>query len=461
MNKLNKDTIAAISSPIGEGGIAIIRVSGPKAISIVKSIVKIKVDLGIAESHRVYHGWIIDKQESIDEVMLTIFREPNSYTGEDVIEISCHGGLFITQRVLQLLLSHGAKLAGPGEFTQRAFLHGKIDLSQAEAIADIIRAKTEISRRVAVYQLEGRLSDHLNKIREDLIEVSSLLELELDFVEEEIEFTSRDKLLDMICNIRHELKTLLKSYDRGRICRSGIKMVILGKSNVGKSSILNCILERERAIVTDIPGTTRDTVEDILDIEGILFKVVDTAGIRKTKDIIEREGIRRTEKALKDSDIVLLIFDGSKKKTDEDDVLIKRINKTRKKTIYIINKTDLEERLDLSDIKNNLSREPLLRISALKKTGIKKLIQTIKETALSGDIPNEGDVILTNIRHYDCIIKANERLGQAENSVQKNMSQEFIALDLHGVSEALGEITGKITTDDILNNIFATFCIGK
>lgn len=455
------DTIVAISTPPGEGGIAVIRLSGSEAISITESIFRGRMDISKSESHKAHHGWIVEGSEPIDEVVLTLFRTPRSLTGEDVVEISCHGGLFVSRRILELLVAEGARPARPGEFTQRGFLHGKMDLSQAEAVVDLIRARTEASRRVAAYQLEGQLSKRLEEIRDHLMRVCSLLEIELDFCEEDVEFASRKELMELLRSTREEMKVLLASFDRGKVCREGIRMVIVGRPNVGKSSILNSLVERERAIVTEIPGTTRDTVEDVLDIEGLLFIITDTAGIREVRDPVESEGVRRTERALAESDLVLLVFDGSESLKQEDEILIQQVKNLEKRVVAVINKVDLAEKIDIRKLKRRMAGIKFLRVSALKRKGIQDIIQALEKTVLSGELPQEGEVVLTRVRHRDSITRAYERIGQAENSLRSGMSQEFIALDLRGALDALGEITGQTTTDDILGQIFSEFCIGK
>ncbi len=455
------DTIAAISTPPGEGGIAIVRMSGPASLSIIRKVFRGKKDIQKDRQRQVYHGWIVEKDEPVDEVVLTWFRSPHSYTGEDVVEISCHGGLFVSGRILELLIQYGARPAEPGEFTQRAFFHGKMDLAQAEAVTDLIRAKTESARRVAIYELEGRLSDRLKKIREDLIQVCSFLEVELDFSEEEEVFVSRKEIKKILSGIEKELHGFLDSYRRGKVCREGIRLVIAGRPNVGKSSLLNGLVERERAIVTEVPGTTRDTVEDILDIEGFLFTVTDTAGIRKTQDPVEREGVRRTEKALDMSDLVLLVFDGSEPLNREDEAIVQRVKVMKKSTVVVINKVDLEQQISIEKLKKWFPDGKFLRLSALKKEHFSKLVRVLKQKAVSGGVPHEGEVLITRTRHKNCIIRVIESIERAEGSLKKSMSQEFIVLDIRGALDVLGEMTGQTVTDDILNQIFSDFCVGK
>jgi tRNA modification GTPase len=396
-----------------------------------------------------------------DEVIVTLFRSPNSYTGEDVIEISCHGGLFLTQRMVELLLKKGARMAQPGEFSMRAVLNGKMDLAQAEAVADIIHAKTEAARRAAAYQLEGRLSEQIRCMRDKLIHACSLVELELDFTEEDIEFVSQKKMKRLIADTISDMDSLIASFHQGQVCREGIRMVIVGRPNVGKSSILNSLLERERAIVTEIPGTTRDTIEDVLDIEGILFIITDTAGLCETDDRIEREGVLRAEEAIDRADLVLLVFDGSELVQQEDALLARRFQNTNKKVLIVINKMDLEQKIQVSMLNEWFPGISGIQISALKRNGIRELIGMLKKTVLSEGFPGEGEAVLTRIRHKDCVVRAVKSLRKAHASLNRSMSQEFIALDLRESLNALGEILGEITTDDILQKIFSEFCIGK
>lgn len=459
--KNNPDTIAAVSTPRGESGIAVIRLSGPKSVSVIKKIFSPADILTKPKARRVYQGWITDGREKIDEVMITFFLAPHSYTGEDLVEISGHGSPFVAKRILELLLKHGARLAQPGEFTKRSFLHGKMDLSQAEAVADLIHARTEASRRVALYQLEGNLSHTLNNFSQKLVQACSFLELELDFAEEDIEFTSLEDLGKMLEEIDRELKKFLKNYERGRLCREGVRMAIIGSPNVGKSSILNCLVEKERAIVTEVAGTTRDTIEDVLDIEGVLFTITDTAGLREVQDPIEKEGVKRAKKALEEADMVLLVIDGSRSLNKEDRTIIQRFQEKEKKVLAVINKSDLNQKISVDELCKLMGKQEVLSISALKKTGIDKLIDHLKNMVISGDMPVEGELLLTRERHKQAIVRTRAHMHQAQKAIADTMPQEFIAFDLRQALDALGEITGKKTTDDILNFIFAEFCVGK
>jgi tRNA modification GTPase len=465
MKHSEDDTITAVSTPVGEGGMAVIRISGSESISIADRIFKGPKPLALSESHRVFHGWIVEDTEPIDEVVVAIFKNPKSYTGEDLVEISCHGGIFLSRRILELTVKKGARPAQPGEFTKRAFLNGKLDLSQAEAVADLIQAKTENSRKVAIYQLQGNLSKRIFKLKEKMVQLCSKLELELDFCEEDIEFISREELRAQLYSIKSEIDEFIHSFDRGRLCREGLRAVIVGKPNVGKSSVLNALLEKERAIVAESPGTTRDTVEDVLDLDGLLLTLTDTAGIRITSDPIENEGVRRAEKAIEIADMILLIVDGSQDLTSEDDRVIQSLNGMGKMVLCVINKIDLPQKIDYSSLSIKLKlispKQKPVEISASKQINIEKLIQTILKSVLSDGIPRQEEILLTNTRHRDAFLGAKSKLAQAEESIKRGMSQEFIVVDIRGAMDDLEEISGKTTPDMILDKIFSEFCIGK
>ncbi|RMD89921.1 MAG: tRNA uridine-5-carboxymethylaminomethyl(34) synthesis GTPase MnmE, partial [Calditrichaeota bacterium] len=465
------DTIAAISTPPGSGGIAVVRVSGSDSIKIVDQIFSGKVALTNAQSHKVYRGFIIEhdktgKEEIVDEVLVTVFRKPHSYTGEDVVEISCHGGHYLSHKILQLVLQKGARLAEPGEFTQRAFLNGRMDLSQAEAVADIIKAKTERSLKVALSQFQGQLSKKIKYLREILIEICSLLELELDFAEEDVEFADRKTIQEKMNTIVETIKKILATYERGRILREGAKLVIVGKPNVGKSSLLNALLKEDRAIVTEIPGTTRDVLEEQLDIRGTLFRVVDTAGIRKSKDLIEQEGIRRTEKQIKEADVIVHMFDGSRDLDQQDAEIFKQIQslKPDRQNGYlgVINKIDLPRVLTASELKQLIGHQSkIVEISAKELTGFDSFEETLLECISNKDVDFQEEVLITNIRHKNALENALEAINRAMKSLQNGYSSEFVAVDLRAALNYLGEIIGEVTTEDILGHIFSNFCIGK
>ncbi len=456
---LREDTISAISTPLGEGAIAVIRVSGKHALDCIRPIFKSSQPVDKKVSHRAVHGWIVDGSETIDEVVLTYFPGPHSYTGEDVVEISCHGGYYVPRRILELVCKMGARPALPGEFTQRAFLNGKMDLIQAEAVADLIRSKTEAGRKSAILQLQGELSKKISRLRAQLIEISSLLELELDFSEEDIVFASREELIRKLDGILEEIQKLISGFELGRIYREGIRIVLIGKPNVGKSSLMNCLLEKERVLVTEIPGTTRDTVEDVLDISGVVAIITDTAGIRDTEDPIEKESVKRAQQALDRADLVLFVLDTSSALSKEDIDLIEMVKEKQKKVIFIFNKMDLPAQWEVSSL-NLLENATIFRISALKKEGISELLNALRREVHFGAFQKD-EVLLTNVRHKNALESAMMKITQARDTLKGGLSQEFVAVDLRGAMDDLAEITGEIVTEDILEHIFSHFCIGK
>lgn len=472
------DTIAAISTPRGSGGIAVIRVSGLRSIEIVDKLFSGKVRLKDADSHRAYYGKILDhnsvgdsggmKPSFLDEVVVTLFRAPKSYTCEDVVEISCHGGQFLSERILELLLRQGCRAAEPGEFTQRAFLNGRLDLAQAEAVADIIRAKTELSLRAALSQFQGIFSQRIKDLRQQVIDICSLLELELDFAEEDVQFADRAEIQTKLLNCISEVEAFLNSYRRGKILREGARLVIVGKPNVGKSSLLNALLKEERAIVTHIPGTTRDVLEEQLSLGGVLFRVVDTAGVRETSDVIEREGVNRTKAQIRNAELILFVFDGSEELDRQDDELIAQVFELRgspelqNSFSAVINKIDLPVRMNKGELGRRLPGCPIIEISAKKLIGIEQLEKMLLKIIMGkgGAILN-GEPIVTNLRQKDALERALTALQSTLQLLQQGSSSEFVALDLRTALDSLGEIIGEVTTEDILGNIFSKFCIGK
>jgi len=454
------DTIAAIATPPGEGGVAVLRISGPEAVGVADHVFMGRSPLREVGAGHVVYGRITapGSKTVIDEVLATVFRAPRSYTGEEVVELSGHGGVFVSRKVLEAVLSAGARLARPGEFTQRAFLNGKLDLAQAQAVADLIHARSESARRVAVAQLGGRLSVVLQGFRQTLIEACGLLEIELDFVAEDIEAIDKTALAETLEALRREVRTLIQTYERGRVCREGVRLVILGKPNVGKSSLLNALLARERAIVTDTPGTTRDTIEDQLDLDGLLVTITDTAGIRQSNDPVEQEGVRRSEAAAHQAGIVLVVLDGSRVLDEEDRAVISLAQSLNVPQLLVRNKSDLETFVKPSSPE---LLEASLSISAQTGAGVDALVQEIKAHALGDGLPGVDDVVIAHLRHRDALANTASFLSQALASLADDMSQEFVALDLRGALESLGEITGETTADDILNHLFSSFCIGK
>lgn len=457
---MNNDTITAIATPPGIGAIAIIRLSGDNAIKIIDKIFFAKnKKLAKQNANTIHYGLIKDKDYIIDDVLVSIFKSPHSYTGEDSIEISCHGSLHIQQKILQLLIKKGARLANPGEFTQRAFLNGKMDLSQAEAVADVIASSSQASHKVAIQQMRGGFSSELQLLRTRLLNFISLIELELDFSEEEVEFADRQEFNKLILEIDIHIKELKKSFKLGNALKNGIPVAIIGEPNVGKSTLLNAILREEKAIVSDIPGTTRDSIEDIINLNGIIFRFIDTAGIRNSSDTIENLGIERTFQKIENAEIVLYLYDITTVGTwlKEIDDLLKKY--PEKKWIFVANKVDKIRELEVPDLEN-FNGIKKVSISAKHNYNVDNLIDAIIETSNLGKI-EEGGTIITNIRHYEALTRASEAVERVKEGLVKNISGDFLAQDIRQILHYLGEITGEITNDQILENIFKNFCIGK
>lgn len=448
---LQEDTIAALATPAGVGAIAVIRVSGDKSIESINKIF-IGKDLSTVASHTIHYGKIItSEKEIIDDVLISIFKKPNSYTGEESVEISTHGNPLISQKIINELVKLDVRIAEPGEFTKRAFLNGKLDLAQAEAVAEVISARSDASLKGARNQLDGMLSQKVNELRTRLINSSSLVELELDFAEEDIEFVQKEQLIKMIKEIVDEIDELLSTYTFGRVIRDGVNVALVGVPNVGKSSLLNYFLKEARAIVSSIPGTTRDIIREEMFIDGILFRIFDTAGIRLSEDVIEIEGVSRSREAVKNADLVLFLNDVNHKISTELYDELKQFTK-QEQILIIVNKIDLKE----SEIKSADAY-----ISAKTGEGMEQLFSKLKEKALGRAHYTEKTAIVTNIRHFNNLQKAKLHLLNAVESAQNNFSGEFISVDLRNAESALGEIIGEVTSDDILNNIFMNFCIGK
>lgn len=455
---MTNDTICALSTPAG-GAIGIVRVSGEKAIDITDSIFNSKgKSLSMAATRTIHFGNIIDgKGDIIDEVLVSIFRAPHSYTGEDVIEISCHGSDYILSTVLQTLIDKGCRQALPGEFTQRAFLSGKMDLSQAEAVADLIASKNKATHDLAIRHLKGNFSNELSLLRERLLKLTSLLELELDFSDhEELEFADRDNLLDLTNDIENRISALIKSFATGNAVKKGIPVAIIGKTNVGKSTLLNLLVGEERAIVSDIHGTTRDVIEDTTDINGVTFRFIDTAGIRDTDDTIERLGIKLTYKKMDEARIVLWLTDALP--LDEDIENIKSLC-GNKKLIIVNNKIDIKSNVE--ELENIFPSYPVIGISAKEQENISLLKSEIYKAADISAL-SENEIIITSVRHYDALVNAYNSLNNVKDSLLSNYSNDLICEDLRLCLHYLGEITGgEITTSEVLGNIFNKFCVGK
>jgi len=459
-----KDTIIALATASGVGAIAIIRLSGKKAISLVDAQFKSvsKKRLKDQSSHTIQLGHIIDGKKELDEVLVSVFKAPNSYTGEDVIEISCHGSPYIQQEIIQLFLRKGCRIANPGEFTLRAFLSGKLDLSQAEAVADLIASDSEASHQIAMQQMRGGFSNEIKMLREELMNFASLIELELDFAEEDVEFANRRKFQDLIQRITNVLKRLIDSFAIGNVIKNGIPIAIIGEPNVGKSTLLNVLLNEEKAIVSEIAGTTRDAIEDEMTIGGINFRFIDTAGIRDTQDIVESIGIKKTFEKIEQAQVVVMLIDAK--------VLVAEVDKAKneiaqiqnkhplKPLIVIANKVDTVAKNALSDLETQISN--LLLLSAKTGEGIDGLKSKLLEFVNTGALRN-NDTIITNSRHYDALLKALEEIHKVQEGLDANLSGDLLAIDIRQALYHFGEITGEITSDDLLGNIFANFCIGK
>lgn len=454
----HEDTIAAISTPAGEGGIGIVRVSGIDAIAIARKIFKRNKD-GDLKSHRFYYGFVVDPDTDsrADEVMVVAMKAPKSYTREDLVEIQCHGGYLVTRRVLEIILKAGARLAEPGEFTRRAFLNGRIDLVQAEAVIDVIRSKTEAALTLAQHQREGMLSERLAAIRSDVLRALAFVEAFIDFPEEDIDEASHKEIAEKVNTALDGIDHLLAGFDEGKVLRDGVSVLIAGKPNVGKSSLLNTLLREKRAIVTSVPGTTRDIIEEVVNIHGLPVRMLDTAGIRETEDLVEREGVRLTLEKIPQADLVLFIVDGSRPLDEDDRQILNAISS--KRFVVVINKTDLSR---VVEFPVSLADMPVVEISALTSAGIEKLRDEIFRTFIHGRaIDSREYVALSQSRHRDALFKAGHNLRAFIGNLTAGLTLELLSVDLKDALHAIGEVTGETTPDDILELIFQRFCIGK
>jgi len=460
-----QDTIVALATPSGAGAIAVIRVSGPDAVAIVSSVfesVKGK-DLTRQKSHTLHLGHITDEGKVYDQVLVSLFKGTNSYTGEPTVEISCHGSLFIQQQIIQLLLRKGCRMAQPGEFTMRSFLNGKMDLSQAEAVADLIASDNEAAHQLAMQQMRGGFSNEIARLREELLNFASLIELELDFSEEDVEFADRSAFRGLVNRIEFVLKRLIDSFAVGNVIKNGIPVAIVGEPNVGKSTLLNALLNEERAIVSDIAGTTRDTIEDELVINGIGFRFIDTAGIRETHDVVESIGIQKTFEKIEQAQVVLFLTDSTQWKGDRIAVLENEIEKVKnqyplKQLVVLFNKKDLLEPEVLETLNQRV--ENAVFISAKNKEGISDLQDRLMQLVNTGALRN-NETIVTNTRHYDALLKALEEIQKVQWGLDSQLPADLMAIDIRQALYYFGEITGQVTNDELLGNIFANFCIGK
>ena len=459
MGNLN-DTIAAISTAIGEAGIAIVRMSGEDSINIIDKIFvsASKIKMKDAENRKFMYGHIYDADKKIDEVLVVKMKGPHSYTAEDIVEIHCHGGVVSVKRILNLILSKGARLAEKGEFTKRGFLNGRIDLTQAEAVIDLIKAKTDISFDLGLNQLSGALSEVLNKLKDELVSMQALIVANIDFPDEDIEDAAYNDLLDRSKKILDKIDNLLENSKNSRLLRDGINTVILGKPNVGKSSLLNGLLKYDRAIVTDIAGTTRDVIEDYINLDGVLLKISDTAGIRETDDEVEKIGVNIAREKLKDADLVIAIFDLSRDFDDDDKEILKLIE--NKKHVIILNKDDLEQKISDEEIEKYF-KDDYLRLSVMENESVMKVEKLIIDLFFDGELQISSDTVLSNLRHINALREAKKELLEVNESLNKRVFLDLIEVDLENVIAHISEITGTITTEDILDRVFSDFCIGK
>ena len=456
---MEKTTIAAIATSPGVGGIGIIRISGEEAFSVVAKIFRPKdafFSVINPKPNVIKYGYIYDEESKIDEVMVSFFKAPFSYTTENIVEINCHGGTVVIRKILEKVIEAGARIAEPGEFTKRAFLNGRIDLTQAESIIDIITSKTDRARSVAMTQLQGFLSDEINKIQSDIYELLIQIEAGIDYPEHEIEDVTRETLKDVLTSSREKLQKLYNSFEEGRVLKEGVRTAILGKPNVGKSSLMNMLLREERAIVTDIPGTTRDTIEEFVNIRGIPFRIIDTAGIRETEDVIEEIGVNKAKKEINEADMIIAVFDISRDLSEEDYEIIELIK--NKKSIILINKIDLDEKWEINKIFNN---KKVFNISAKNKIGVEELEDEIEKLWKNNDMSTGEDIIISNMRHRNLILEALNSANNAIEALKCDLPVDMISIDIKSLLENLGTITGQNVNEETINGIFSRFCLGK
>ncbi|MBY6088563.1 MULTISPECIES: tRNA uridine-5-carboxymethylaminomethyl(34) synthesis GTPase MnmE [Priestia] len=461
---LDFDTIAAISTPMGEGAIAIVRLSGEEAVSIANRIFKSVSNKSLNEvpSHTIHYGHIVDPKngQTIEEVMLSIMKGPKTFTREDIIEINCHGGIVSVNRVLQLVLANGARLAEPGEFTKRAFLNGRIDLSQAEAVMDLIRAKTDKAMNVAIGQMEGRLSNLIRRLRQEILETLAHVEVNIDYPEyDDVEEMTHRVLIEKATRVRNEIDNLLQTSQQGKILREGLATVIVGRPNVGKSSLLNSLVQDTKAIVTDIPGTTRDVIEEYVNVRGVPLRLVDTAGIRETEDIVERIGVERSRQYLKEADLILLVLNYNEELTAEDRKLFEAVKGMD--YIVIVNKTDLEQKLDMEEVKNLAGSRSVVTTSLLQEQGISELEEAISSLFFTGTIESQDLTYLSNTRHIALLAQAQNAINEAIEGIESGIPIDIVQIDLTRTWELLGEIIGDAVHESLIDQLFSQFCLGK
>jgi len=459
---LMEDTIAAISTPIGVGGIGIVRMSGNRALEIAGNMFRTKNNKKLEYFKNRYfnYGKIVDSEgNTVDEVLMVIMRAPNSYTKEDIAEIHCHGGIIPLRKILKIAIQHGARLAEPGEFTKRAFLNGRIDLAQAEGVMDLICAKTESAAKTSLLQMEGALSSKIREMRENLIDIMARIEVTIDYPEEDIEEVDKEQYAERFTFLIEEIDRLLSTAEQGKLIRQGIKVVIVGKPNVGKSSLLNALLRENRAIVTDIPGTTRDVIEESLDIKGVLVRILDTAGIRRATDIIEDIGIKRSKQSIQEADLILWVMDASRP-YDDDDLEIAEDIKDKKK-IVVLNKMDNPMVIDLQAINDHIGNAPVIKTSVKLGKGISDVEDCIHDMVMGGKVLAQDEVLITNLRHQEALIRAREHIEEALSALEKDIPLDLVSIDVREACDTMGTITGETVTEDLLDKIFSEFCLGK
>ena len=456
------DTITSISTPMGEGAIGIVRLSGPQAIEIGDILYKGKKKLSEVETHTINYGHIIDPEtdETVEEVMVSVLRAPKTFTREDIIEINCHGGILTINRILELTMTYGARMAEPGEYTKRAFLNGRIDLSQAEAVMDFIRSKTDRASKVAMNQIEGRLSDLIKRQRQSILEILAQVEVNIDYPEyDDVEDATTDFLLEQSKRIKEEINRLLETGAQGKIMREGLSTVIVGRPNVGKSSMLNNLIQDNKAIVTEVAGTTRDVLEEYVNVRGVPLRLVDTAGIRDTEDIVEKIGVERSRKALSEADLILFVLNNNEPLTEDDQTLFEVIK--NEDVIVIINKTDLEQRLDVSELREMIGDMPLIQTSMLKQEGIDELEIQIKDLFFDGEVQNQDMTYVSNSRHISLLKQARQSIQDAIDAAESGIPMDMVQIDLTRTWEILGEIIGESASDELIDQLFSQFCLGK
>ncbi|HEH8004372.1 TPA: tRNA uridine-5-carboxymethylaminomethyl(34) synthesis GTPase MnmE [Staphylococcus aureus] len=459
---MDLDTITSISTPMGEGAIGIVRLSGPQAVEIADKLYKGKHLLNDVPSHTINYGHIIDPEskEVVEEVMVSVLRAPKTFTREDIIEINCHGGILTINRVLELTMTYGARMAEPGEFTKRAFLNGRIDLSQAEAVMDFIRSKTDRASKVAMNQIEGRLSDLIKKQRQSILEILAQVEVNIDYPEyDDVEDATTEFLLEQSKEIKQEINHLLDTGAQGKIMREGLSTVIVGKPNVGKSSMLNNLIQDNKAIVTEVAGTTRDVLEEYVNVRGVPLRLVDTAGIRETEDIVEKIGVERSRKALSQADLILFVLNNNEALTQEDYTLYEVVK--NEDVIVIVNKMDLEQNIDINEVKDMIGDTPLIQTSMLKQEGIDELEVQIRDLFFGGEVQNQDMTYVSNSRHISLLKQARQTIQDAIDAAESGVPMDMVQIDLTRTWEILGEIIGETASDELIDQLFSQFCLGK